>query len=186
MAEFSHNDPAMFDHINNALVGELPSFGMAKESKFQQLMQRSQSQHISNFAPPNSGIQSSGIAQSQMNSTFDTSLSVEAKAFQPVNNLSADPAFQQQISTSSAFSSSAQQPNPGAREFIPRNLSTPSGLSQMVTQNGGYSIPEFIPSRQSSRISSDPQPAKDMQQVGHTEYYKLKTKQFVTDDHGLL
>ena len=58
---------------------------MAKESKFQQLMQRSQSQHITNFVPSNS-IQSSGMAQAQMNNKFDTSLSVEAKAFQPVNH----------------------------------------------------------------------------------------------------
>ena len=63
-----------------------------------------------------------------------------------------------------------QQPNPGAREFIPRNLSTPTGLSQIVSQNGGtgYTIPEFIPSQrqQTSRLSSnDHLASKDMQQV---------------------
>lgn len=178
----------MFDHINNALVGELPSFGMAKESKFQHLMQRSQSQHMNSLVSPSSSIiqTSGGMAQGQMNNgAFDTSLSVEAKAFQPINSSSSDQGFSQQLSTAPTFSVGGQQPNPGAREFIPRNLSTPTGINQIVSQNGagGFSIPEFIPSRQSSRLSSnDPQTSsvKDMQQtyrqsLSNTQYPPLQS-----------
>lgn len=65
--------------VNSALLGELPSFGMAKESKFQQLMQRNQAMeaHGNQQAPVS--------PQDMQNFKLDTSLSVEAKAFQPTS-----------------------------------------------------------------------------------------------------
>lgn len=55
--------------VQNALV-ELPSFGMAKESKFQHLMQQNVNTTHSSLSEASSY-------------NLDTNLSVDAKAFQP-------------------------------------------------------------------------------------------------------
>nr|CAB3264644.1 PAB-dependent poly(A)-specific ribonuclease subunit PAN3-like [Phallusia mammillata] len=174
MAEFSHNDPSMFaDHINKALVGELPSFGIAKESKFQQLMQRNQAADPA--AAQHANAQAlTAAAQDQQNFKLDTSLSVEAKAFQPttatqfaapasvantINSFEAldiNDGMRHHSSTNMQPMANSATPNPVAREFVPRNMSAPNlNHSQ---QNGTYqSIPEFIPNRSMNRANGMPQ-----------------------------
>ncbi|XP_078494420.1 PAN2-PAN3 deadenylation complex subunit pan3-like [Ciona intestinalis] len=158
MAGFATNDSAMFDQINSALVGDLPSFGIAKESKFQQLMQR-------NSNPNNR-------TMDDMNA-YDTSLSVEATAFQPTSASGMNP-FSNIINSFESLDVSASQrsenwnvlgsvnnprpqvalgqPNPAAREFVPRNMSAPN--LNHVQQNGGFNIPEFLPNRTTARINT--------------------------------
>ena len=63
--------------VQSALVGELPSFGMATESKFQHLMHRNTSGDPPQLHPPQSA------ADVSVFNNFDTNLSVEAKAFRP-------------------------------------------------------------------------------------------------------
>ncbi|CAK8684378.1 unnamed protein product [Clavelina lepadiformis] len=157
MVEYTNDDAKIFDHINNVLVGEFPSFGIAKESKFQQLMQRNQSYDASQ--------QPLHASQSEMlnYNKYDTSLSVEAKAFQP--SIAVGNQFSQQapmpgilppfanldISGSSGGPTArppmGSQPNPSAHEFIPRNMSAPV----LNPHNGGFSIPEFIPNHPMAR-----------------------------------
>lgn len=63
----------MFVIVNNALVGDMPSFGMGKESKFQQLMR---SHSITNASTmPQQQAQNSLLGRQQ--------LCVEAKEFTP-------------------------------------------------------------------------------------------------------
>ena len=63
--------------VQSALVGELPSFGMATESKFQHLMHRNVGVLPSHVRPAQSATDMPSF------NNFDTNLSVDAKAFQP-------------------------------------------------------------------------------------------------------
>uniref|UniRef100_H2ZDN7 Poly(A) specific ribonuclease subunit PAN3 n=1 Tax=Ciona savignyi TaxID=51511 RepID=H2ZDN7_CIOSA len=129
MAGYATTDAAMFDQINSALVGELPSFGIAKESKFQHLMQRN--------------VQQPDNMMTGGENKFDTSLSVDATAFQPTPEPSWNNPPPPGIPNVPLPQPSLGQPNPAAREFVPRNMSAPN-LTH-AQQNGGF--PEFIPNR---------------------------------------
>jgi len=64
--------------VQSALVGELPSFGMATESKFQHLMHHNTAgDPPSQLRPPQSSTNASTF------NNFDTNLSLKAKPFRP-------------------------------------------------------------------------------------------------------
>lgn len=149
-------DPALFDHINNALVGDLPSFGVAKESKFQQLMR---SNSMTNKPRPMFGNQPQtqdagpdirSYASFERQPEVDTGLCVEAKEFTPLigSQPATQPSFASTINSFESLNLSGQngmnnmggmpgiRPNPAAREFVPRNQSAPNlHLPQMQQQS---------------------------------------------------
>nr|XP_039255415.1 PAN2-PAN3 deadenylation complex subunit pan3-like [Styela clava] len=177
-------DPSLFDHINNALVGDLPSFGMAKESKFQQLMRSNSMTNKSRNIFENSsqsheaGPDIRSYASFERPPEVDAGLCVEAKEFMPLMapQPMPQPSFSSTINSFESLSLSGQngvnnvadmpgiRPNPAAREFVPRNQSAPNlRLSQMQQQSPmqppAPAIPgirEFIPSSRISQMGNHP------------------------------